>query len=63
MTVHTEGGLLSSALYKRALEVMPGGNSRHTIFFPPHPLYAARAAGARVWAVAGGERLAGSNNY
>ncbi|HWT43564.1 MAG TPA: aminotransferase class III-fold pyridoxal phosphate-dependent enzyme, partial [Sphingopyxis sp.] len=63
MTVHTEGGLLSSALYKRALEVMPGGNSRHTIFFPPHPLYAARAAGARVWDVDGVERIDCINNY
>ena len=63
MTVHIEGGLSSSALYKRALEVMPGGNSRHTIFFPPHPLYAARAAGARVWDVDGVERIDCINNY
>lgn len=53
----------SEALYQRAIEVMPGGNSRHTIFFPPHPLYAARAEGARVWDVDGVERIDFINNY
>jgi len=42
---------------------MPGGNSRHTVYFPPYPVYAARAEGARVWDVDGVERLDFINNY
>ncbi|WP_447751147.1 aspartate aminotransferase family protein [Sphingopyxis fribergensis] len=63
MTNNSDKGQLSAALYKRATAVMPGGNSRHTIFFPPHPLYAARADGARVWDVDGVERIDCINNY
>lgn len=63
MTGISDNGRCSAALYKRAVEVMPGGNSRHTIFFPPHPLYAARADGARVWDVDGVERIDCINNY
>ncbi len=63
MTNNSDKGPLSAALYKRATAVMPGGNSRHTIFFPPHPLYAARADGARVWDVDGVERIDCINNY
>ncbi len=53
----------SAALYERALRVMPGGNSRHTVYFPPYPIYAVRAEGARVWDADGVERLDFINNY
>ena len=35
-------------LYARARAVMPGGNSRTTVYQAPHPPYAARGAGAIV---------------
>lgn len=38
----------SSALYRRAVEVLPGGTTRSTVFVPPHPPYAARGIGAEV---------------
>jgi len=53
----------SARLYDRAVKVMPGGNSRHTVYFPPYPVYAARAEGARVWDADGVERLDLINNY
>lgn len=53
----------SAALYQRALNVLPGGNSRHTVYFPPYPLYAVRGQGARVWDADGVERIDLINNY
>ncbi|HEY1709563.1 MAG TPA: aspartate aminotransferase family protein [Rhizomicrobium sp.] len=53
----------SAKLFQRAVKVMPGGNSRHTVYFPPYPVYAARAEGAKVWDVDGVERLDLINNY
>ncbi|HQN54199.1 MAG TPA: aspartate aminotransferase family protein [Novosphingobium sp.] len=53
----------SSRLFERACKVMPGGNSRHTVYFPPYPVYAARAEGARVTDVDGTTRLDFINNY
>jgi glutamate-1-semialdehyde 2,1-aminomutase len=53
----------SAKLYERALKVMPGGNSRHTVFFAPYPIYAVKAEGAHVWDADGVERLDVINNY
>jgi glutamate-1-semialdehyde 2,1-aminomutase len=53
----------SAAFYERATKVLPGGNSRHTVYFPPYPIYAERAKGARVWDVDGVERLDFIANY
>ena len=53
----------SRALFERALKVMPGGNSRHTVYFPPYPVYAAKGEGARVTDVDGVSRLDFINNY
>ena len=53
----------SARLYDRALKVLPGGNSRHTVYFPPYPLYAVRAEGAQVWDADGVARLDLINNY
>ena len=53
----------SRTLFERALAVMPGGNSRHTVYFPPYPIYAARGEGARIIDVDGVSRLDLINNY
>ncbi len=53
----------SARLYDRAVRVMPGGNSRHTVYFPPYPIYAVSARGARVRDADGVERLDLINNY
>jgi len=53
----------SHTLYERALNVMPGGNSRHTVYFPPYPIYLERGEGCRVWDVDGEERIDCINNY
>jgi glutamate-1-semialdehyde 2,1-aminomutase len=51
------------ALYARALRRLPGGNSRTTVFVPPHPPYAARGAGCRIWDVDGHELIDLQCNY
>ena len=53
----------SHQLYERALSVMPGGNSRHTAYFAPYPIYIERGEGCRVWDVDGVERIDCINNY
>lgn len=53
----------SALLFERARHVLPGGNSRHSIFFSPYPLYAVRGTGARVTDVDGVERIDFINNY
>jgi glutamate-1-semialdehyde 2,1-aminomutase len=53
----------SAELYRRALRVLPGGNSRTTVYFAPYPIYADRAQGSRIWDVDGVERIDCINNY
>jgi glutamate-1-semialdehyde 2,1-aminomutase len=53
----------SAQLFERAVKVMPGGNSRHTVYFPPYPIYAARGEGAHIRDVDGVSRLDLINNY
>jgi glutamate-1-semialdehyde 2,1-aminomutase len=60
---YPDGAAKSAALYQRASRVLPSGNSRTTIFFKPHPIYADRAAGCRVTDVDGVERIDFLNNY
>ncbi len=45
----------SRRLYQRAVEVLPGGVTHDTRYLQPHPVYIARAAGARKWDVDGNE--------
>jgi glutamate-1-semialdehyde 2,1-aminomutase len=52
----------SSALYERALRVMPGGASRNTILRKPYPLYADHGEGCWVVDVEGERRLDFANN-
>lgn len=53
----------SAALHARARRVMPGGNTRHSVYFPPHPVYAVRGLGSRIWDADGVERIDCMNNY
>ena len=53
----------SRQLYERALKVMPGGNSRHTLVMDPYPVYAASGQGCRVTDVEGEVRIDFINNY
>ena len=53
----------SLALWKRAVEVLPGGNSRTQLFFEPFPFYVARAEGCRLIDVDGHVYLDLVNNY
>ncbi len=53
----------SAALYERAKQYLPGGNTRTTIFLKPYQIYAARGSGCRVWDVDGTERIDCINNF
>ena len=53
----------SAELFARAVEVMPGGGTRHPIMFAPYLVYAAGASGCRVTDVDGVERIDFINNY
>lgn len=55
--------LQSEALYARARRVMPGGNSRTTLYYAPHPLYAKQGEGAYIEDVEGIRRLDCVNNF
>jgi len=52
----------SSALYKRAKEVMTGGVSRNTIFRRPHPFYVHTASGSYVTDIDANTRIDFANN-
>lgn len=56
-------GAGSDALHARALRALPGGNTRTTLFVPPHPPYALRGAGWRVVDEDGHELVDLQNNY
>ena len=45
----------SKARIEKACRVMPGGNTRTVLYWPPFPLTIARGEGARVWDVDGHE--------
>ncbi|MCP4047338.1 MAG: aspartate aminotransferase family protein [Gammaproteobacteria bacterium] len=52
----------SAELYRRALNVMPGGCSRNTVLRKPHPLYAERGEGCYVTDIEGHRRIDFANN-
>ena len=60
---YLEPGARSAELYARAQAVMPGGNTRTTVFTAPYPAYVASASGATVTDVEGQTRLDFVNNY
>lgn len=53
----------SARLWRKAQDVLPGGNSRTTVFMAPHPIYAAEGEGCWVIDVDGDRRLDVLNNY
>ena len=54
---------VSQALYNRAVKVMPGGNTRTTVYMKPHPFYASHGSGCRLTDAEGVERIDFTNNY
>jgi glutamate-1-semialdehyde 2,1-aminomutase len=56
-------GSKSAELYARAQAVMPGGNTRTTVYMAPYPPYAAFGEGCFVTDVEGDRRLDCLNNY
>ncbi len=52
----------SSEIYAEALQVIPGGVSRNTVFHKPHPYYASHAKGAYVTDIDGVRRVDFANN-
>jgi glutamate-1-semialdehyde 2,1-aminomutase len=54
---------VSRQLYSSAINYMPGGNTRTTVFMSPFPIYAKRGQGCRVWDVDGVERIDCINNF
>lgn len=53
----------SRALFERAARVMPCGNTRHSLFFSPHPVYCVSGRGCRIVDADGVERLDFINNF
>jgi glutamate-1-semialdehyde 2,1-aminomutase len=60
---YLEPGSRSAELYARAQAVMPGGNTRTTVYNAPYPAYVASATGATVTDAEGQTRLDFVNNY
>src|SRR3954449_2075799 len=58
-----EPGSRSADLFERARTVLPGGNTRTTVFNPPHPLYLVAGQGCRITDADGQTRLDFLNNY
>lgn len=52
----------STALYERALKVLPGGVSRNTVLRDPHPAYADHGSGCWLTDIEGVKRLDFANN-
>lgn len=53
----------TATLHQRALKVLPGGNTRSTLFIPPNPPYAAHGDGPYVTDVDGHRVIDCNNNY
>ena len=53
----------SAKLYQRARAVLPGGNSRTSVFLNPYPIYATSGQGSRITDADGVERIDFVNNY
>jgi glutamate-1-semialdehyde 2,1-aminomutase len=53
----------SAQLWDRAQKLLPGGNTRTTVFLAPRPIYAAEGQGAWLTDVDGERRLDLLNNY
>src|SRR5437667_8001170 len=54
---------ISAKLWERAQHVLPGGNSRTTVYMAPRPIYASHGEGSWIVDVDGDRRLDLLNNY
>ena len=63
MATYPDSESKSAQLYERASRVLPGGNSRATIYHSPYPVFVKSGKGCRVTDVDGVERLDFLNNY
>src|SRR6266571_5576554 len=54
---------ISAKLWERAQRVLPGGNSRTTVYMAPRPIYASHGEGSWIVDVDGDRRLDLLNNY
>lgn len=52
----------SLKLYERACKVLPGGNTRRGLFFPPYPAYIVKGEGCKIYDVDGREYIDYTNN-
>jgi glutamate-1-semialdehyde 2,1-aminomutase len=52
----------SAQTHQRATASLPGGNTRHSVFFAPHPLYAVCGKGCRITDADGTNRIDCINN-
>src|SRR5262245_33313534 len=60
---YTSADSASARLWERAQRVLPGGNTRTTVFMGPRPIYAAEGEGCWLTDVDGERRLDLLNNY
>jgi glutamate-1-semialdehyde 2,1-aminomutase len=60
---YPDGSSVSARLNERARRVLPGGNTRTTVYRSPYPVYARSGSGPRVVDADGVERLDFLNNY
>ena len=60
---YADPGSVSARLFRQAQSVMPGSNSRTSVFIAPYPPYAAEAAGCWLTDADGDRRLDLLNNY
>lgn len=63
MSTYPDSVPASRDLFARARKVMPGGNTRTTVYIDPFPIYAARGEGCRVWDVDGNVYYDCINNF
>ena len=63
MSIYPDPASKSARLHERASKVLPGGNTRTSIFLSPYPIYAKSGKGCRVTDVDGVERIDYLNNY
>ena len=63
MTHYPDPSSRSAALFERACAVLPGGNSRQTLYSAPYPIYIREAKGSRVIDADGVECVDFLNNH
>jgi glutamate-1-semialdehyde 2,1-aminomutase len=60
---YPDDAVQSKALFERAKQSLPGGNTRTTVFMKPFPIYATHGKGFRVWDADGVARIDCINNF